>query len=58
VRTLRDYEIYAGFDLRRKRAHPDVFTGANPHPVTIHHDDDWIRCVTWEEARRRGIDRA
>jgi len=57
-RTLREYEIYAGFDLRQKRAHPDVYTGANPDPVTIRCDDDWNRCLTWEEAQRRGLDRA
>ena len=44
-RTLRDYEVYAGFDFRNKRAHPDVFSGANPNPVTIHTDEDWRRCV-------------
>ena len=44
-RTLRDYEVYAGFDFRNKRAHPDVFTGANPDPVTIHTDEDWRRCA-------------
>ncbi len=57
VRNLRDYEIYAGFDLSRKRAHPDVFTGANPAPVTIRHAEDWNSCLTWEEAKRRGLDR-
>lgn len=55
ARTLRDYEIYAGFDLRAKRAHPDVFSGANPDPVTIRSDDDWSLCVTFEEAQRRGL---
>jgi hypothetical protein len=49
-RSLRDYEIYAGFDLNGRRAHPDVFTGANPDPVTIKSDDDWALCVTMEEA--------
>jgi hypothetical protein len=58
LRTLREYEIYAGFDLRGKRAHPDVYTGANPDPVTIRRDEDWDRCLTWDEAKRRGLDRA
>jgi len=49
VRSLRDYEIYAGFDLRNKRAHPDVFSGANPDPVTIREPADWDRCLTWSE---------
>lgn len=51
ARSLREYEIYAGFDLKRKRAHPDVFTGANPDPVTIRHSRDWDRCMTMEQAR-------
>ena len=51
ARTLRDYEIYAGFDLQRRRAHPDVYTGVNPDPVTIRTDEDWDRCVTWDEAK-------
>jgi hypothetical protein len=58
LRTLRDYETYSGFDLRRKRAHPDVFSGANPDPVTIRCDADWRRCLTWEEAQQRAGDGA
>jgi hypothetical protein len=54
VRSLRDYETYAGFDFATKRAHPDVFTGANPNPVTIKSDADWADCVTFEEARAQG----
>ena len=50
ARTLRDYEVYAGFDLARRRAHPDVYTGANPDPVTIHGPADWERCLTPAEA--------
>jgi len=50
-RSLREYEIYSGFDFEAKRAHPDVFTGANPDPVTIHSDADWADCITYEEAR-------
>ena len=50
VRTLHDYEVYAGFDFKAKRAHPDVFTGANPNPVTIHCEADWERCISWQEA--------
>ncbi len=52
-RTLRDFEIFSGFDLRRKVAHPDVFTGRPPDPVTIKSDLDWRRCITIEEAFRR-----
>jgi hypothetical protein len=50
VRTLHDYETYAGFDFANRRAHPDVFTGRPPAPVTIRNDDDWERCCTAEEA--------
>ena len=53
VRTRRDYEIYAGFDFMAKRAHPDVFTGAPPDPVTIRSDADWAKCITMEEAQAR-----
>lgn len=53
VRSLFDYEIYAGFDFARRRAHPDVYTGANPDPVTIHSDADWGRCLSWKEAKKR-----
>ncbi len=49
VRTLRDYEIFSGFDFRAKRAHPDAFSGANPDPVTIRSPSDWESCVTFEE---------
>ena len=52
ARSRHDYEVYAGFDFTRKRAHPDVFTGANPDPVTIHNEEDWRRCVTFEEFQR------
>jgi hypothetical protein len=53
VRSLRDYEIYAGFDLARRRAHPDVYTGVAPDPVTIRSPADWDLCLSWEEARQR-----
>lgn len=55
ARTLRDYEIFAGFDLRNKVAHPDVFTGENPDPVTIHAQADWARCITFAEAKATGL---
>jgi hypothetical protein len=55
ARSLRDYEIFAGFDFDGKRAHPDVFTGANPDPVTIHGDADWARCVTFDDAVAMGL---
>ncbi len=45
-RTLRDYEVFAGLDFAARRAHPDVYTGRPPNPVTIRADADWDRCVT------------
>ena len=48
ARERRDYERYAGMDLARKRAHPDVFSGRNPDPITIKTDDDWAACLTSE----------
>lgn len=56
-RTLRDYEIYAGFDFANKRAHPDVFSGRPPDPVTILRPSDWRRCVTIEQAFADNPDR-
>lgn len=55
VRSLRDYEIYSGFDFKNKRAHPDVFTGANPDPVTIHSNADWDICITYAQAKELGL---
>lgn len=55
VRSLLDYEIYSGFDLQNKRAHPDVFSGANPDPVTIRSAADWARCISIDQARERGL---
>jgi hypothetical protein len=52
-RTVREYEIFSGFDFTAKRAHPDVFTGANPEPVTIHSESDWAKCITSEEASKQ-----
>ena len=49
ARTLRDYEIYAGFDFANRRAHPDVYTGRPPDPVTIRGPEDWDRCVSIDE---------
>ena len=54
-RSLRDYEIYAGFDLANKRAHPDVYTGANPDPVTIRSEADWARCITFAQAKEQRL---
>jgi hypothetical protein len=53
ARSLRDYEIYAGIDLSGHRAHPDVYAGVNPDPVTIRSAADWDRCLSWEDARQR-----
>ncbi len=52
-RSLSEYESYAGIDLTKKRAHPDVFTGRSPNPVTIRDEVDWAACVTFEEYSAR-----
>jgi hypothetical protein len=56
-RTLHDYELYAGLDFVRKRAHPDVFTGRPPSPVTLQTDADRSRCVTIEDFFRENPER-
>lgn len=48
-RSLADYERFAGIDLRRKVAHPDVYVGSCPDPMTIRDEDDWARCLTFAE---------
>jgi hypothetical protein len=53
ARSRRDYEIFSGFDLAARRAHPDVFLGHPPDPVTIRTEADWARCITIEEAFAR-----
>lgn len=47
-RSRRDYECFAGMDLHNKRAHPDVFCGRCPDPMTIKSDADWDSCMTFE----------
>ena len=47
-RSLTEFERFAGMDLKNKRAHPDVYLGRSPDPVTIKSDADWARCVTME----------
>lgn len=58
-RSLQDFERFVGMDLKNKRAHPDVFLGRNPDPVTIKTYADWAECVTIEEfnkARKYHLD--
>ncbi|MCR9138466.1 MAG: UDP-N-acetylglucosamine-transferase [Alphaproteobacteria bacterium] len=45
-RTLEDYERFAGMDLKNKRAHPDVYIGRSPDPLTIKTEEDWADCIT------------
>ena len=52
TRTLAEYERFAGLDLVNKRAHPDVFSGLPPDPVTIRDESDWAQCVTIERFRQ------
>jgi len=44
-----EFERFAGMDLKHKRAHPDVYLGRNPDPITIKREEDWARCVTIAE---------
>ena len=48
-RTRRDYERYAGMDLKQKAAHPDVYCGREPDPVTIKTNTEWADCITFEK---------
>ena len=48
VRSLLQFERFAGIDLANKRAHPDVFAGIPPNPTTIKSKDDWADCITFE----------
>lgn len=47
-RALAAYERFAGIDLVNKRAHPDVYVGRCPDPLTINEDADWAKCLTFE----------
>ena len=48
-RTLREFESYSGIDFAGRIAHPDVFTGRPPDPVTIRAESDWASCLSIEE---------
>jgi hypothetical protein len=48
ARSKRDYELYAGMDLRNRRAHPNAFTGECPDPVTIKSTKDWESCMDYD----------
>ncbi|MEM6462751.1 MAG: GlcNAc-transferase family protein [Pseudomonadota bacterium] len=48
-RSLADFEVFSGMDLKNRRAHPDVFMGRPPDPVTILKPADWLDCVSYEE---------
>jgi hypothetical protein len=51
ARSLNEFERFAGMDLKNKRAHPDVFFGRSPQPVTIEREAAWAKCVTIKEFR-------
>lgn len=40
-RSLLDWEIYSGVSFKDRVAHPDVFKGIVPNPVTIVNLDEW-----------------
>lgn len=47
-RTRAQFERFAGMDLDKKLAHPNVYSGRSPDPVTIKADADWTQCITLE----------
>lgn len=51
-RSRKEYERFAGIDLKNKRAHPHVYSGRNPDPVTIRTEVDWEACMTFEAYSR------
>lgn len=53
-RSRGDFERFAGMDLKNKRAHPDVYLGRNPDPITIKREEDWAACVTIAEFNETG----
>ncbi len=52
-RSRRDFERYSGMNFATKKAHPDVFDGRPPDPVTIKSDADWDACVTFADYKQR-----
>jgi hypothetical protein len=52
-RSLADYERFAGMDLANKRAHPDVYLGLAPDPMTIKTYMDWAACCTPADFKKR-----
>lgn len=48
VRTLLDWEIYSGVSFKDKVAHPDVFIGKVPDPVTV------TNLLEWEILKNKG----
>jgi len=56
-RSLAEYELFSGMDLKNKLAHPDAFLGRPPDPVTIKNHTDWLTCVSDEDFSSRAADR-
>ena len=52
-RSRGEFETFTGMDLANKVAHPDVYEGRCPDPVTIKHASDWSECVTLEDYLRQ-----
>jgi len=49
ARSLAEFETFSGMDLKNKKAHPDVFLGVPPDPVTIKSPSDWDVCLSFDD---------
>jgi hypothetical protein len=49
VRDVAEFERFSGMDLKNKRAHPDVYLGRPPDPITIKNESDWSTCIPIEQ---------
>lgn len=47
-RTVQEWEIYSGVSYRHGVAHPDVYKGIVPNPITVKESWEW-----WEEYKKR-----
>lgn len=48
TRTLLDWEVYSGVSFKDMVAHPDVFTGKVPDPITV------TNLIEWEILKNKG----
>lgn len=51
-RTVEDWEIYSGVSYRHGVAHPDVYNGITPNPITVKQNwDEWLNYKKIEAAQ-------